>query len=76
LLLIKWEKVFPDLFAAYGADHRYRTGSRSVAPEFSGMCDIFQFVFIDQDRDKIRLDAERGDECIREFFCDFAFLGG
>jgi len=40
------------------------------------MCNIFQFVFIDQDRDKIRLDAERGDERVREFFCDFAFLGG
>jgi len=40
------------------------------------MCNIFQFVFIDQDRDKVRLDAERGDECVREFFCDFAFLVG
>jgi len=40
------------------------------------MCNIFQFVFIDQDCDKIRLDAERGDKCVREFFCDFAFLGG
>ena len=40
------------------------------------MCNIFQFVFIDQDCHKVRLDTERRNECVREFFCDFAFLGG
>ena len=65
-----------DLSAAWREDYQYTTGFRSITPEFTGVCNIFQFVFIDQDRDNVRLDAERGDECVREFFCDFAFLGG
>ena len=38
------------------------------------MADVFEAVLIDHDRDKIRVDRERGDKRVRELFDDPAFL--
>jgi hypothetical protein len=45
-----------------------------IAAEHTAMADVFETVLIDQDRDEIRFDLERGDKGVRELFYDPAFL--
>jgi hypothetical protein len=51
-----------------------KKGSVFVTAEHAAMADVFEAVLVDHDRDEIRIDLERSDKGVREFFDNFAFL--
>jgi len=45
-----------------------------IAPEHAAVADVLETVLIDHDRDKVRVDLERGNKGTCELFDDPAFL--
>ena len=45
-----------------------------VTAKHTAMADVFEAVFVDHDRDEIRVDLESGDKGVCELFDNLAFL--